>query len=470
MKHPISRRRILQGAGVALALPWMESLAPRAANAQAPVSPRRYVALYFPNGTASYWRPQVAGTANAWTLSPILEPLSSVKASVNVLSNIGNLSPWPVDQGPDKEHANFAASTWTATKAHGPGDAYNGISVDQAIANLVGAKTPLPSIQVGLSTRYWGDDNLPGQHSRSMAWKSATEPLYKVVNPQAVFDRLLANNRTPGMALSPADEALAARRRALKKSALDAVLEMSTSLQRQMSVSDVAKMDQVLTSVRALETRTSAPAAQVGGGAGCALIGRPPAAISVDSVPPGYNRDEHAKLMIDLVVMAFQCDITRVVSFMLDDARSEFVYDFLSRRSFTLAGSTPIAGTVGDYHELQHAGDENPEFATIGHWNAQKAADLAGKLSAVSDGSGTSVLHNTVITFASGMHGGDHSGNNIPVALIGGGGGVLKQNQHVLFASEQELADVHFTILKNVFGSTDPSFGSSRGVLPELLA
>ncbi len=469
MKHLIPRRRILQGAGVALALPWMESLAPRAANALGPVAPRRYVALYFPNGTASYWRPQVAGAADAWKLSPILEPLLSVKASVNVLSNMGNLSPWGVS-GPDHEHANFGASTWTATKPHGPGDAYNGISIDQAIAKIVGAETPLPSIQVGLSTRYWSDDQLPGQHSRSMAWQSETEPLYKVVNPQAVFDRLLANNRTPGMALSPADEALAARRRALKKSALDAVLEMSTSLQRQMSVSDVAKMDQVLTSVRALEVRASAPQTQVGGGAGCALIARPSAAINVDSVPPGYNRDEHAKLMIDLVVMAFQCDITRVVSFMLDDARSEFVYDFLSQRSFTSTGSTQIAGTVGDYHELQHSFDENPEYATIGHWNSQKAAELAGKLSASSDGNGTSVLNNTVITFASGMHGGNHEGHNIPVALIGGGGGVLKQNQHVLFASEQELADVHFTILKNVFGSPEPSFGSSRGVLPELLA
>jgi len=178
--------------------------------------------------------------------------------------------------------------------------------------------------------------------------------------------------------------------------------------------------------------------------------------------------------MIDLVTMAFQCDITRVVSFMLDDARSDFVYDFLTERKFTDTGSTPGTSKVAGYHGLQHAGDRNNGFATIGWWNAQKAAELAQKLMAIKEGDAGNALDNTVITFASGMHGGNHDAQNLPIALIGGGGRtaggtVLKTNQHFAFAAEHRLADVHLTVMQKVFGCPDASFGASAGIIPDLL-
>jgi len=173
--------------------------------------------------------------------------------------------------------------------------------------------------------------------------------------------------------------------------------------------------------------------------------------------------------------MALQCDLTRVVSFMLDDARSDFVYDFIKERVFTDGGSTPGTNPVAGYHGLQHAGDRNNGFATIGWWNAQKAAQLAGKLAAISEGTGGNLLENTVITFASGMHGGNHDAGDVPLALIGGGGKVsgktvLKMNTYFNFAAEQRLADVHLTIIQKVFGGQAPSFGASAGIIPELLA
>jgi len=390
-----------------------------------------------------------------------------------VLQNVSNYAPFGGHVEPS--HSNLGAATWTGVRPNGPQSGNSGISVDQVIANLIGGSTSLPSLQLGLSTLDSYTDGLPAQHSRSMSWRSASEPLYKVVNPQAVFDRLVSAGgaaTTGGGAVDPA----AARRRALQKSALDYVLGSATTLQAKLGADDRQKLDQYLTSVRSLERRVAAPAVQTTSTSSCARVARPASPAAVGNVPAGYNRDSHATAMIDLVVMALQCDLTRVVSFMLDDARSDFVYDFIKERAFTDAGSTPGGNPVAGYHGLQHAGDRNNGFATIGWWNAQKAADLAGKLAALSDGAGGNLLDSTVITFASGMHGGNHDAGDIPLALIGGGGKtaagktVLKTNTYFNFASERRLSDVHLTIIQKIFGGQMPSFGASAGIIAELLA
>ena len=237
LEHAVSRRAVLRGAGVALALPFLESIAPRstARAQQTPAAKRRYIALYFPNGTADFFRPPGgSSTGDAFKLSPILEPLLPVKPYVTVLTNVSNYAPFNGHVEPS--HSNLGASTWTVVKPSGEGNKNNGISIDQAIANHIGDATPLASLQVGLSTLDSSTDGLPGQHSRSMAWKSATEPLYKIVNPQAVFDRLAAGG-TLG-AQSAANDAAAMRRRALGRSVLDYTLDSATSLQRKLGRSD----------------------------------------------------------------------------------------------------------------------------------------------------------------------------------------------------------------------------------------
>jgi hypothetical protein len=459
------RRWFLRGAGVALALPWLETLAPQKARAQAAGSIQRYVALYFPNGTADFWRPSGEGSGDDWGLSPILEPLAPVKNYLTVLGNVSNYAPFGGHVEPS--HSSLGAATWTCVKPSGDGNANSGISVDQVIANRIGGATRLPSIQVGLSTLDSYTDGLPGQHSRSVSWKSATQPLYKTVNPQAVFDRLVAD--------APAGEADAAaeRRRALKRSALDYVLDDAGELQKKLSTSDRARLDQFLTSARSLEKRVADSAEQMPSTA-CMTPSRPSQAYGVGDVDDDYDRDEHAGVMIDLVAMAIQCDITRVVSFMLDDARSDFAYDFLTERKFTDTGSSEGTGKVGGYHGLQHAGDRNNGFATIGWWNAQKAAQLATKLLEMEEGDSGNVLESSVIVFASGMKGGNHDARELPIALIGGGrklesGTLLKMNRHLPFPDETRLADVHFTILQQVFDCPESSFGVSSGILPELL-
>jgi hypothetical protein len=463
-RFAFSRRTMLRGAGVALALPFFESLdtivAPRIARAQA--APRtRYIALYFPNGTAQFFRPRGEGGGDAWQLSPILEPFAALKSQLSVLSNVANYSPFGGHVEPS--HSNLGAATWTCVKPSGDGNQESGISVDQVIANALDGQTALSSLQVGLSTLDSYEDGLPGQHSRSISWKSASEPLYKLVNPQAVFDRITAG----GIETNTGDDAALMRRRALKQSVLDYVRDSALSVQKKLGASDRQKLDQYLTSVRALERRVADSSMQVG--ASCQPIARPEATYSIGNVPGDYDRGAHATLMIDLVVMALQCDLTRVVSFMLDDARSDFVYDFITEREFTDDGSTPTDRRVGGYHGLQHAGDRNNGFATIGYWNAERAAELAGKLAAIDEGDGSNVLDNTVITFGSGMNGGNHDAGKLPLALIGGGGGKLKRDQHFAFGSEQRLADLHLTILRQVFGIEMGAFGASEGIIEDLL-
>jgi ribosomal protein S15P/S13E len=370
----------------------------------------------------------------------------------------------------EPSHSNCGAATWTCVQANGDGKNNSGISIDQLIAKTIGKTTPLPSLQVGLSTLDSYTDGLPGQHSRSMAWKSATEPLYKLVNPQAVFDRL--TGQTAAATGDPTADAAALKRRALRLSVLDYVKDNTSALQRKLGTSDRRRLDQYLTSVRSLEQRVSAPSMQLSA-AKCAQPARPSAVYSVGNVPEDYSREVHAGLMIDLVVMALACDITRVVSFMLDDARSDFVYNFTKLRKFTDTGSTEATGTIGSYHGAQHAGDRNDSFATIGYWNSQKAAQLAGKLAALSDGDAGNMLDNTVITYASGMHGGNHDPADLPVALIGGGGKsgagtVLKTDRNIVFPQEQRLANVHFTLMKRVFECPEMSFGSSSGEIAEM--
>jgi hypothetical protein len=477
-----TRRQVLKGAGVALSLPWLETFAPRTARAQAAAAPRRrLVTLYFSNGTAAFWTPTGSGSGDGWKLSPIMAPLAPVKTKLLAMSNVSNTAPFMSAKDPDGTHPTgshgaLSASTWTAAPPNGPMSANNGISVDQVVGNVIAAgpnPTPLHSLQIGLSTVDSFTDGLPAQHSRSMSWKSESEPLYKVVNPQAVFDRLLGGRGqvpSAGMNTTPMPDPAADRRRALRKSALDYIQQSTASLQARLSGGDQRRLDEFLSSVRNLEVRVAQSGMAIQAPVTCQSPTRPTATYAVGAVPGDYSREAHAGLMTDLTMMALTCDITRVVSFMLDDARSEFVYKFLTQRNFTVDGSTPGQGGCDQYHALQHAGETNNQFATIGWWMAQKASDLAAKLAAVSEGPAGTMLDNTVIIFASGMHGANHKGVDIPVALLGSGGGVLKQDTYLPFTAEQQMGDLHLTVIQKVFGGTQATFGASSKIIPDLLA
>jgi hypothetical protein len=454
--------------------------------------------MYFPNGTTdSFWLPSTPGPLPTGTgISPILEPLMPSNKYLLVLNGVGNYSAYGGGNAQPSHGTNCGPSFHCYDSRKGtdamPG---GGISVDQVIAAQIGNQTRLPSLQIGLSTLDSYCDGSPCVHSRCMSWSGPNMPIAKVVNPQAVFDQLVtaglpslpagSTGTTPTMPNNTAPNPALAQTRALQKSVLDSVIDSATSLRTKLGTSDQARVDQYLTSVRDLEKLVAAPAMQVTGSTqGCTGLSRPPEAYADMNTPPDYSRETHANLMLQLVEMAFACDITRTVTLMMDDARSEFVYSHVPVRLFNkpAAGtlSSPGTGTCTDYHGLQHAGYTNDGFASITYWMASKANQLTQALAGIQEGTGT-VMDTTVIHFGSGMHGGNHDGLNLPLALIGSGGGVLKTGQFINSWSKADapgggvrLANLHLTLIQKVFGGASvASFGTpgaSTSFIPDILA
>jgi hypothetical protein len=354
----------------------------------------------------------------------------------------------------DPGNGRLTGSFLTCTKlAFGEPDAPapNGISIDQRIAAVMGA----PSMQVGLSTMDSYCDGSPCTYSRSISY-TGDAPVPRLVDPQSVFDAIVQRNS----GVAPSDNGNRGRR-----SVLDFVKANAASLEPKLGHTDRARMDEFLTSVRDLETRVAVFAT-------CETVPRPTLSASVGNVPPDYNRDTHANVMIDLMVMALSCNVVPVISFMLDDARSYFAYDFLQTRHFTAAGSTPTTMPLpGGLIGLANAGDGNDYWTTVQWWFASKASQLCQKLAALPDGiDGKSVLDNTVVWFGSGQQGEDVA-VNLPVLYVGGGGGALRTDQSLRFSpTSQRLSNVYLTFLRNVFGASDAAFADSTGIVPELLA
>jgi hypothetical protein len=458
MNPLVSRRTILRGAGVALCLPWLESLAPKGALAQSTVR-RRFMPIYLPNGAAELWKPSATGAGAAWKLSSVLAPLEALKSKMIVLTNLENGTAFNADGGASVEpsHGRQPGAWLTCIdpgvvrQKLGVSEA-NNISLDQTMAKTasVAGGTPLPSLQVGLSTWYSYCDGQPCSNTRSVSWNAMGKPMYKSVDPLEVFNKL--TGAAPASTSSGMPDPDLQKRLMLNKSVLDAVLENAARTEARLGMSDRAKLDEFMSNVRAVEKRATVMSAGMGGLA-CMPITRPMMAqVLPDKAKQNtatYNKGDHADLMNDLIVMAFRCDLTRIITYMLEDERSEFSYGHVPKRTFTEAGSTVSSGTCGEYHGNGQHGSQD-EFATITWWNVGKVAALCQKLDAIKEGD-KSILDNSVILFGGAMHGSNHACNQLPITLIGGGGGKLKTDQHVSF-SKRWLRDLHVTMMKNVFG------------------
>jgi hypothetical protein len=436
--------------------------------------------VFLPNGAADLWRPTSAGKGDAWRLSSVLEPFgTALKPKLSVLTNLENGSVFNPDGSPtiDPSHSRLAGAWLTCVNAMdvraelGSGEA-NGISVDQVLAQheVFRDRTALASLQVGLSTPMSSCENEPCSSSRSISWASSTQPMYKLVDPLEVFDRIVG-------VVKPSDPndpgAIEAQKRlARNKSVLDAVLENAARTRTRLGESDRRRMDEFLDSVRAVERRATGVSAGMGGLA-CNPVSAPTmarveqSALAPRQTTATYDKGLHADAMNGLVAMAFECDVTRIVSYMLEDERSEFTYDHVPVRSFTAEGSTPKSGTCPEYHMAQHQlGDV---FPTITWWNVGKVAELCRKLDAIEEAPGVSVLDNTVVLFGGSMHGGNHLADELPLVLIGGGNLGLENDQHVVL-EKRPLRDLYFTLLNEVYGLGIDDFGRNlTGAPPSTL-
>jgi hypothetical protein len=468
MNRFVSRRLVLRGAGVALTLPWLESLLPtKSAQAQAVTAPKRYMPIFLPNGASENWKPAQMGVGAAWSLSPVLDLFSpALKAKMTVLSNFENGSAFNADGSSSVEpsHGRQPGAFLTCVD---PGQVRkmlnvaeaNAISLDQIMAAHAAfkGKTTLPSLQLGLSTVLSYCDGQPCSNSRSISWSGQTTPMYKQVDPLEVFNKIVGVIKpidNMGGTTMPDPQAMA--RIARNKSVIDAVLENATRTQGKLGTSDKMRLEEFLTSVREVEKRVTGVSTGLGGVA-CAAIAKPTMATVHPDAPKQntatYKKEDHANAMNDLIVMALQCDATRIITHMLEDERSEFTYDHVKMRTFSANGSTEGGGTCPEYHGGGQHGSQDA-FASIVRWNAGKVAELATKLDAIKEADGSSILDNTVIFFAGAMHGSNHSCNELPVALIGGGALGLKQDQHVALG-KRPLRDLHYTMMNKVFDMSD---------------
>ena len=474
----LSRRLVLRGAGVALTLPWLESLLPtKTAQGATGTAPKRYMPIYLPNGaihdSKDLWTPTGVGTAATWTLSPILDVFSAaLKAKMNVMSKFENGSAFNNDGSNSVEPSHGRQpGAWLTCVDPGPirqklnvGEA-NAISLDQIMATHAAfkGKTPLASLQLGLSTVLSFCDGQPCSNSRSVSWSGPTTPMYKQVDPLEVFNKIagVIKPAAGGAPTGPDPEAL--KRVARNKSVIDAVLENATRTQARLGKGDKMRIDEFLTSVREVEKRVTGVSMGMGGVA-CAAIATPTMATVHPDSPKqntgSYNKGTHADVMNDLIVMALQCDATRIITHMLEDERSEFTYDHVKVRNFAMPGAPEGSGTCPEYHTGGQHGGLN-EFASISRWNAGKVAELATRLDAIKEADGSSILDNTVIFFAGCMRGSNHKCNDLPVALIGGGALGLRQDQHVDLGN-RPLRDLHYTMMNKVFDMSDvTAFGQN---------
>jgi len=415
-RSTLGRRAFLLGAGTTLALPPLSSLFPRRLSAQEAQKPVRTLVIYTPNGmNMADWTP--AATGKNYTLSSILKPLAPIKSEVLVLSGIDN--PPAVTEG-FGQHAPATASFLTCTNVAKSQKLKNGISMDQVIANAVGHHTRFPSLQLGThggSNAGGCDGGYSCAYTRNISWANATTPLPKVIRPRAVFDLLFSG----GDPQATAEER--ERRRQLELSLLDSVLDDAHRLEPKLGGSDRAKLDQYMTGIRELERRLEDDEA----GEECAAPERPPA----DMGFPGK-----VKLMLDLMAIAVQCDLTRIITFMMGNS--------ISGQSF------PFIGINSSHHQLSHHQNKSPnltKLTVIDRWEVEQFVYLVQKLQQMDDGDGETVLDNSMVYFSNEVSDGNSHGNfNLPVLLAGRGGGPIRPGRHVQYGAAS-LANLYISMM-----------------------
>ena len=438
-----SRRLVLGGAGAALALPLLRSLLPKSARAGGLERPKRLLAYYVPCGIhMAGWTPTATGAGYA--VPPILAPLADADLinDVLVLSGISND---PAQSDGPGDHASGTGSFLTAAhvrKTDGA-DIQNGISMDQVAANQLAGQTRFASVQLGThggSNAGGCDSGYSCAYTRNISWAGPTSPLPKTVNPQAAFDLLFAGF-DPGETL---EEREIRQRR--KLSVIDSVLADVNSLSPQLGASDNEKLDEYLSGVRDIENRLQEPPGPV-----CELGDRP---ASDPSFP------DKARLMADVIVLAFQCDLTRVASFMLANAGSGQAYSFI--------------GVSGAHHQLSHhqGVQENLDaLQAINTWEVEQLAYLLGKMKATDDGlgDGSNMLDNSLVFFSSEIEDGNsHSHRNLPVLVAGGGGGAFSPGRHVVYEGRPPMANLFIAMLQAIGVDVDTFGDDGTGPLGQL--
>ncbi|MCA9095751.1 MAG: DUF1552 domain-containing protein [Planctomycetaceae bacterium] len=445
-KSHLSRRTVLKGLGISLGLPLLEAMTPTlgsAAETAAAAAPRRAAFLYVPNGVnVEKWRP--TGEESDFQLSPTLTPLEPFRESLCVLEGM-TLDGGRAHKDGAGDHARALSSFLTAShpkKTHGA-DIRAGVSVDQLAARALGEQTRFPSLEVGCEQGSQAgncDSGYSCAYSANISWRTESSPVAKETNPRLVFERLFLDGAEKG-------EQERMRRMLTKKSLLDFVLEDANDLQKKLGGTDRRKIDEYLTSVRELEQRIER-----------AQKNNHPIPVPDYPIPDGIPKDykEHLRLMADMVVLAFQSDVTRVSTFVFANEGSNRSYNEI--------------GVSDGHHSLSHH-EKKPEKLEALHkinlFHIEQLAYMLEKMRNIKEGDST-LLDNSMIVYGSGLGDGNrHNHDDLPILLLGGGGGSIKSNRYLKYPAETPMANLYLSMLDRL-GIPTEKFADSNGRLDRL--
>lgn len=442
----ISRRTALRGLGISLALPWLETMQPAsvlAANATG--APLRAAFLFVPNGVhIPDWTPKAAG--HSFELPYILEPLAKVRDQLLILTGLTHDKGRPNGDGAG-DHARSASVFLTGAQPRktSGSNIRSGVSVDQVAARAIGKATRFPSLELGCEPgRSAGncDSGYSCAYSSSISWAGEASPLAKETNPRLVFERLFSNGLT-----HESDESRG-RRDTFRKSILDFVADDANRLRGKLAAADRRKVDEYLTGVREIERRLAATQEP---GVSSSVPGAP---VLPQGIPDDYR--EHVRLMCDMLVLAFQSDLTRIATFMLADAGSN--------RSYRLID------VPEGHHDLSHHGGDPKKHAKIrqiNRFHVSQLAYLLERLKSIPEGNGT-LLDHCMIVYGSGLSDGNaHNHDNLPVLLAGGGGGTLRSGRHIVYEPETPMNNLFLSLLDRL-GAPHEQHGDSTDRLQNL--
>ena len=443
MSNLMSRRTVLRGLGTAIALPYLDAMLPfNAYGARAEKFPLRMAFAYVPNGKVmADWTPASDGAD--FELSRTLKPLEKVKSHLLVMTGLKHDKARPNGDGPG-DHARAMATFLTGCQARktAGADIKVGISVDQVAAQKLGKATKFASLEVGCEQgRDAGgcDSGYSCAYSNNLSWRGESSPNYKEVDPRQVFDRLFG---TVGKVNKDQD-----KRDLFKKSILDFVAEDASDLKRRLGTTDQRKLDEYLTGLREIEERL-------------ARASTPLEAKKVGMTrPAGYSREkyqEHIRLMADMLVLAFQGDLTRIATFVFANDGSNRSYRFID--------------VSEGHHDLSHHGRDKVKLTKIqkiNEFHVTQVAYFLEKLKSVKEGSAT-LLDNIMFVYGSGISDGDrHNHNDLPILFAGKGGGTIQTGRHLRYKKEEPVANLFLSMLDR-FGAPVDSLGDSTGRLTGL--
>ena len=443
-KKAISRRTVLRGVGAAVALPLLDAMVPALTAAQKTAAKpvRRLGIVYHPNGVVyENWLP--SGTGSQFQFSRVLAPFERFRDRVVVVTGLADRQAEALGDGAG-DHSRASGSYLTGVHVRkSDSQVLNGISMDQIAARAFEAETQISSLQLTVD-----DNSLVGScdvgyscaYSNTLSWLTPTLPLMSENDPRVVFERLFGSSDST-------DPNVRKVRLEDDRSILDSITDRVQELQRKLGNADRTKVSDYLESLRAVERQIRKAEEQ--GSRELPDLSRPV------GIPDTF--EDHVALLFDLQVLAYQCDLTRVITFMYGREQSARTY--------------PQIGVPDPHHQLSHHANDPEKLercTKIQIHHVELFTKYLDKLNSVRDGEGT-LLDNSLILFGSGLSNSDrHTHGPLPTVVAGGGAGTIKGGRHLVYPEGTPLSNLHITLLDKV-GVPADKIGDSTGKIRELL-